>query len=68
MWEASLPDVAMWHNLATPHGQLFTFDPSGRHVLICGTNGGNINEVSFFDGLCDLKKNKGFLFMKTHEI
>lgn len=46
LWEAQLPDCPPLQNLATPHGQLFAFDPPGSHVLTCGLNGGNIYQIS----------------------
>ncbi|PSN38125.1 WD repeat-containing protein 91 [Blattella germanica] len=46
LWEAPLQDCPPLMNMATPHGQLFAFHPSGSHVLTCGLAGGNIYEIA----------------------
>ncbi|XP_071440748.1 WD repeat-containing protein 91 [Hetaerina americana] len=50
IWEASLvdPNVVPFVNTgATPlsNGRLFTFDPSGSHMLLCGLSGGIVYQI-----------------------
>ncbi|XP_049862050.1 WD repeat-containing protein 91 [Schistocerca gregaria] len=46
LWEATLPELFNMDAMTKPHGQLFTWDPSGTYVLLCGNAGGVICQPS----------------------
>lgn len=57
LWESTLPAQISVDDIISPHGQLFTWDPTGTFVLMCGSNGGVIFQVldSTLSCVLDLK-------------